>query len=116
MTMSHKEIDRLEIIQLAKKRQITQQEAAQRLHLNIRQIKRLAKRYREKGAAGLISRHRGKSPNNAIAAAVKNEALALIRTSYADFSPTFAHEKLTEQHGLSFSVKTLRKWRADTNI
>lgn len=114
--MSHKEIDRLSVIQLATKRQITQQEAAQRLNLSLRQIKRLAKRYREQGAAGLISKHRGKPPNNAIAVAIKHAALTLIRKHYADFSPTFAHEKLTEQHGLSFSVETLRKWMIEDTV
>ncbi|MCZ6802941.1 MAG: hypothetical protein O7D86_03130 [Proteobacteria bacterium] len=32
--------------------------------------------------------------------------MALIKSTYADFSPTFAHD---EQQGLSFSVETLRK-------
>lgn len=114
--MNKQEVNRLEIIQQTTTRQLTQQQASERLHLSVRQIKRLVKRYRGKGAQGLISRHRGKPANNTIAAAVKNQALALIRTTYADFSPTFAHEKLTEQHGLSFSVETLRKWMIEDAI
>lgn len=114
--MSKQEVDRLEIIQLTNKRQLTQQQASERLHLSVRQIKRLAKRYREKGASGLISQHRGKMANNRIAVTVKNNAIALIRETYADFSPTFAHEKLTECHGLSFSVETLRKWMIEDTI
>ncbi len=34
----------------------------------------------------------------------------LVRRHYVDFSPTFAHEKLTEVHHLAFSVETLRQW------
>ena len=37
-------------------------------------------------------------------------ALALIRERYADFGPTFAHQKLTEEHALALSVETLRGW------
>jgi len=114
--MSKKEVARLEVIQLTNERQLTQQQAAERLHLSVRQIKRLAKRYRENGAQGLISKHRGKPANNSLAVAVKQEALALINSTYTDFSPTFAHEKLTEQHGLSFSVETLRKWMVESEI
>ena len=114
--MSNQEVDRLEVIQQTTASQLSQQQASERLHLSVRQIKRLVKRYREKGAQGLISRHRGKPSNNTIAAAVKRDALALIKSTYADFSPTFAHEKLTEQHDLSFSVETLRKWMVDAHI
>jgi hypothetical protein len=35
-------------------------------------------------------------------------ALALIRERYAEFGPTFAHQKLTEEHALVLSVETLR--------
>src|SRR5207244_370892 len=37
-------------------------------------------------------------------------ALSLLRERYADFCPTFAHEKLTEEHALTLSVETLRAW------
>jgi len=89
---------------------LTQKDAAQQLGISIRQIKRLVQRYREQGAVGLVSKHRGKRPNNAISADLKQQALALIKQTYADFSPTFAHQKLTEQHSFTFSVETLRKW------
>lgn len=110
LTMSHQELDRLEIVRAISRRQMTQKEAARRLQLSVRQVKRLVRRYREEKAVGLISRHRGKRPNNAIPAAVRGEAVSLLKQHYADFSPTFAHEKLTEHHGLPFSVETLRQW------
>ena len=62
-------------------------------------MKRLAARYRERGAAGLVSGHRGKRSNNAIDAAVRREVLELVRERYWDFGPTFAREKLVEDHG-----------------
>lgn len=110
ITLSHQEIDRLSVIQSAIRRQLTQAEAALQLGIGIRQVKRLIRAYRIQGAAGLISGHRGKRPNNAIDDAVRRQALQLVQAHYADFSPTFAHEKLTELHGFHFSVETLRQW------
>jgi len=116
ITMSHQEIDRLAVIQQVDSRQLTQKEAASQLNLSVRQIKRLVKRFRDNGAAGLVSKHRGKAANNRLPTKVKNKAIELIRKTYPDFSPTFAHEKLTELHGLSFCVETLRKWMIEDEI
>lgn len=59
ITMSRREVDRLALIQQVDNRQICQRDAAQRLHLSVRQIKRLVRRYRTEGATGLVSGHRG---------------------------------------------------------
>jgi len=110
IALSHQELDRLSVIQSTQRRQLTQAEAALQLGISLRQLKRLVRAYRTQGATGLISRRRGKRPNNAIDDTVRQHALVLVQTHYADFSPTFAHEKLTERHGLRFSVETLRQW------
>lgn len=108
--MSHRELDRLGIIQAVAAGELRQWEAARRLTLSVRQVKRLVRRYRAQGAAGLASGHRGKRANNAIADRTRQWAVALVRAQYADFGPTFAHEKLVEAHGALFSVETLRQW------
>jgi len=110
ITMSKKEIDRLSIIKSTISKQLKQSEAATRLELTERQVKRLVRSYREHGAAGLVSKRRGKRGNNTISDAVREEAISLIKERYSDFKPTFAHEKLTECHNLKMSVETLRKW------
>ena len=97
------------IRQVVEKR-LKQREAAERLGLSVRQVKRLAARYRDQGAAGLVSGHRGKRSNNAIDAAVRREVLDLVRERYWDFGPTFAREKLAEEHGYRLSAETLRQW------
>jgi len=109
--MSQKEMGRLEVIQATVGKQIRQVDASRQLGLSIRQVKRLVRRYRRDGAAGLVSGHRGQRPNNAIAAGVREEAMNLVQSQYADFTPTFAHEELTEIHGYGFSVETLHQWR-----
>lgn len=87
---------------------LRQREAAGQLALSVRQVKRLVRRYRARGAAGLASYRRGRPSNNRLAEAVRDQALALVRERYGDFGPTLAHEKLTEMHGLALSVETLR--------
>ena len=110
VTMSHQEVDRLGVIQQVAGKQLRQRDAARQLGMSVRQVKRLVARYRVEGAAGLVSRHRGKRPGNAIADAVRQEILGIVRGNYADFGPTLACEKLAERHGHAVSVETLRQW------
>lgn len=110
VTLSRREVDRLEVVQALQQRQLKQEDAARQLGMSVRQVKRLLRRYREAGAAGLVSRHRGKRPNNAITEATREAILALVRSHYADFGPTLASEKLLERNGYRVSAETLRKW------
>ena len=54
VTMSHKELHRLQIIQESINRHITQEQAAARIGISIRQVKRLVQRYRNEGPSGLV--------------------------------------------------------------
>lgn len=110
ITMSRKEVDRLEVIQSVVSKQLRQWEAAGQLGVSVRQVKRLVRRYREQGAAGLVSRHRGRRPNNVIAPTKRQEILSVVRKDYPDFGPTLACEKLAEHHGFTLSAETLRQW------
>ena len=60
LEMSAKELNRMEVMQRLSEKQMSQKEAGRILDLSRRQIKRLQKAYREKGAAGLVSKHRGR--------------------------------------------------------
>ena len=80
--MSVREADRAAVIRDVVKKRLGRSEAAERLGIGVRQIKRLARRYRERGAAGLVSGHRGKRPNNAIDAGVRREVVDLVRKRY----------------------------------
>jgi len=110
ITMSQRELDRVGVIRQVVEKRLRQKDAARQLGLSVRQIKRLAQRYRAEGAAGLVSRHRGKRPNNQIADAIRRQILDLVRSRYADFGPTLACEKLAELHGHKISTETLRQW------
>lgn len=107
--MSAKEITRLEAMQRVKDQRMSQVEAARQMGLSERQVQRLWRAYREHGAAGLVSKRRGKKSNHQLSQTVKQAALDQIQRHYSDFGPTLAHEKLTEKHGLKISVESVRQ-------
>src|SRR5690242_11461215 len=96
LAMSTKELNRWEVMQRLSRKQMSQKEAGRILQLSTRQIKRLLKGYRQQGAGGLVSKHRGRKANNRLSEEVKRKALNLLKTKYQDFGPTLAHEKLVE--------------------
>ena len=109
LTMSKREITRIEAMQRIKDKRLTQKEAARMLKLSVRQIKRLYKAYKARGAKGLISARRGKPSNHHLDEQVKQQALDLLKEKYEGFGPTLAHEKLTELHGLGISRESVRR-------
>jgi len=64
LTMSKRELSRLEVMQRIKDKRLTQKEATQLLGISTRQVKRLWRLDRKKGAQGIESRRRGKPSNN----------------------------------------------------
>lgn len=110
VTMSHREIDRLAIIEKVETKQLSQIQAAKTLRLSTRQVRNLQQHYRQSGAQGLVSKRRGQPSNRQIDPVVVNRAIELIKGHYADFGPVLVSEKLKERHGLSFSKETIRQW------
>ena len=47
--------------------------------------------------------------NNRLDVSVKQRGVDLIYEKYADFGPTLAHEKLTEEHHLKLSRESVRQ-------
>jgi transposase len=109
LIMSKQEITRLEVVQRIKEKLLTQKEAAGMLQLSVRQVKRLYRAYKGKGAKGLISARRGKPSNHRLDEAKLQRALDLLKERYEDFGPTLAHEKLNEEHGIKLSRESVRK-------
>ena len=107
--MKSKEMNRLEVMQKLAERGMNQKKAAKELGISPRQVKRLWKRYREKGAVGLVSQQRGKASHNHLAEATERAVVDLLHSRYADFGPTLAHEKLVELDRVEISVSSVRK-------
>jgi transposase len=112
LEMSAKELNRLEVMQCLSEKGMSQSEASRILDVSVRQIKRLLKAYRQKGAAGLVSKHRRRKGNNRLSEEVKKRALNLLKTKYKGFGPTLAHEKLVEKDKLKWSYPVfVDTWR-----
>ena len=109
LTMSKKEVTRLEVMQRIEAKRLKQKKAAEMLRVSERHIRRLLRAYRQLGTEGLVSKRRGKPSNNQLKRALKQQAIDLIYSQYPDFGPTLAHEKLTEKQGLELSRETVRK-------
>ena len=107
--MSTKELDRAEVLLKVKQKTLTQIQAANILGLSSRQIRRLFREYKQRGAIALVSKKRGRPSNHLLAKSLKELALGLIKENYPDFGPTFACEKLVEVHRLKISVGSVRK-------
>jgi hypothetical protein len=116
LEMSARELNRLEVMQKLSEKRMSQKEAGRILHLRVRQIKRLQQVYRQKGAAGLVSKHRGRKSNHRLAEDVKRQALNLLKTKYKGFGPTLAHEKLVEKEKLKLSDESVRKLMIEENL
>src|SRR3712207_7842796 len=96
ITMSKKELGRLETLCNLVESRITSAQAAALIGVGERQVFRLLRAYRTRGAEGLVSRRRGRPSNRRYRDEVRELALATIRARYADFGPTLAAEKLAE--------------------
>jgi transposase len=108
-TMSPSERARVTVMQSLKAHKLTQREAATRLGLSIRQVKRSWQIFKAAGSTGLISKQRGRVSPRRLDAELRNRASELIRSRYSDFGPTLAHEKLTELDHLQLSVESVRQ-------
>jgi len=116
LTLSHKELDRLQILTRIADRRLSRRRAAELLKLSERQVYRLYAAFRVHGASGLASTRRGRPSHRKLSADVRERALGLIREHYRDFGPTLACEKLVELHGLTVSVETVRSWMIEADI
>lgn len=108
--MTGEEIRRYQIIRKVLDREINQQEASEFLRLSDRQVRRIVRRVRVEGEAGVVHRSRGRTGNRSIKASFKEKILKLYRDSYEDFGPTLASEKLLERDGVKVNDETLRLW------
>ena len=96
LSMSKREIGRLEVLQRLAEKRMKQRAAAEQLGVSVRHVKRLLRNYRQAGAAGLVSKRRGRPSNNQLSSEVRKLAVELVRARYpvqppglgADFGPT----------------------------
>jgi len=113
--MSKRELGRVEVLARVRSKQLRVLDAGRLLRVSYRQAKRLWKRYREEGAAGLKHRSAGGSSNRAHDEKFRQQVLRRVREKYGGavgerFGPTLAAEHLASEDGLQVHAETLRRW------
>src|SRR5258708_2035695 len=108
--LSTKERERLKVLHEVEQGHLKQVEAARRLRLSDRQVRRLQARLRAEGDGAIVHGLRGRRSNRKIPEILAQRALRVLRRErYRGFGPTLAAEHLARQ-GLSVSRETLRHW------
>ncbi len=109
--MTQADRDRLVALRKAKKKLITQREAAAELGVSVRQVKRLLQGWKKRGDKVVVHGLRGRPSKRRIEEAVEREAVKILSADvYQGFGPTLAAEYLRKKHPIEASKETVRKW------
>src|SRR5262245_27013179 len=111
LTMSLKEAPRVGVLKALVAGRVTGRHVAAALRLSERQVRRLRRRFEAEGARGVVHRGRGRRSPRRLAARVRQQVVALLKTRYHDLNDCHATEKLRELHGLAVSRPTVRRLR-----
>lgn len=76
--MSQKEARRAQVLDLLKEGVISGQEAAKRMGVGARQVRRIVRRYQSEGLAGLISKKRGRVSHRRLDEALRATAVEIV--------------------------------------
>lgn len=107
---------KFDIITKVIKKEMKPGHAAKLLGVSPRQVRRLRMKVKEHGIVALAHGLKGKRGNHQITPSVKEKALSIIEEKYTDFKPTFATEKLEENHGIHISYGTTRLWMIERGL
>jgi transcriptional regulator with XRE-family HTH domain len=109
--MSQVERDELNWLKQAKEGRITQREAAERIGVSDRWVRKLLKDMTKRGDAVVVHGLRGRPSNRRLSAETRRQALSILRQpEWHDFGPTFAAEQLVKRHQIHVGKETLRGW------
>jgi len=109
--MTKADRDRLVALKKARKKLVTQREAAAELELSVRQVQRLLEALKQRGDKAVVHGLRGRPSQRRIEEAVEREAVTILSADvYKGFGPTLASEYLRDKHGIEASKETVRQW------
>ena len=96
---------------------ISQREAAERIGVSDRWVRKLLKRMKQRGDRVVVHGLRGRASNRKIPADARAFVLDLLKQpDWHDFGPTFASEQLAKRHGVEVSDETLRGWMIEAGL
>ena len=116
ISMSEKELSRYDIIKNLIDGKINGTDASKQIGVTIRHVKRLKSRVVKYGAEGLIHKSRGRTGNRKLNPEIVKKAEKHLKEEYYFCGPTFASEKLDENHGIEINKETLRGMMANLDL
>jgi Homeodomain-like domain-containing protein len=115
--MTQAERDRLVALKKAKKKLITQKEAAEELGITERQVRRLLCALKRRGDKAVVHALRGLPSKRKIGEETAREAIAILsQPVYRGFGPTLASEYLAKKHNIEVSRETVRQWMIEAKL
>jgi hypothetical protein len=117
IAMDQEERDWLEWLKRAQEGLITQRQAAEKMGVTDRWVRRLLVRMAEVGDQVVVHGLRGRASNRRISEEWHAKALELLKQAdWHDFGPTFASEQLGKRHQIEVSKETVRKWMVGAGL
>ena len=115
--MTQSERDRLLALKKAKKKLITQKQAAEEIGVTERQVRRLLRKLRCKGDRAVLHELRGRPSNRSLSGELEQRAIAVLSDPvYRGFGLTLAAEYLRKRRRIAVSKETLRRWMAKAGL
>ena len=115
--MTQAERDRLVALKKAKKKLITQKQAAEELGITERHVRRLLRGLKRRGDKAVTHASRGRPSNRKISAETRQEAVTVLsQPVYQGFGPTLGAEYLAKKHKIRVSRETVRQWMIEAKL
>jgi transposase len=111
IAMSQEERDWLEWLKRVQGGVVTQRQAAAKMGVSDRWVRKLLLRMKTDGDAVVVHGLRGRSSNRRIDQQTQTRVVELLKQpEWYDFGPTFASEQLAKRHDIDVSKETVRGW------
>jgi len=94
----------------------TAPQAAGKLELSLRQMRRLLAAYRRDGPAGLVHGNRGRPSQRRLPPEVRQDVATLATTHYPDYNDHHLADILAEDHGITISRSSVRRIRRQAGL
>ena len=117
IAMSQEERDDLHWLKRVEAGGMTQREAAEKMGVTARWVRKLVKRMKKQGDAVVVHGLRGRASNRKLSDKTQRQALTILKKpDWHDFGPTFAAEQLAKRHQIHIGKETLRGWMIEAGL
>ena len=110
VTFTMEDMRRYGVVKAVMERKMTTSEGAAALGLSVRQLKRIKKKVRKNGVAGIRHGNCGRPPAHAFPEKFKKRVMGLVQRRYKDFNFSHLAEMLEEEEEICVNRETLRLW------